>query len=73
MTDPHHCSVCSDAADRAVVRAIDGHDARLELECSGDQIHAAIDLVPGVRVGDTVLVHQGVAIARAPQTQEASS
>ena len=73
MNPPHHCSVCSDAADRAIIRDVNGGGATLELVCSGATIHAAIDLVPGVRVGDTVLVHQGVAIARAPQTQEASS
>ena len=72
MNPPHHCSVCSDAADRAIIRDVNGGDATLELVCSGATIHAAIDLVPGVTVGDIVLVHQGVAIAKepGPQTQE---
>ena len=61
--DTPHCSVCSDAADRATVRAIDGPDAQVELD-SGECATVAIDLVPGVSVGDVVLVHQGVAISR---------
>ena len=61
---PHHCSVCSDAADLAVIRSIDGCDAEADLVRSGERVAVAVDLVPGVAIGDTVLVHQGVAIAR---------
>lgn len=63
MTPPHHCSVCADAADQAEVRRIRGSDAEVVLE-SGTTATVAVDLIPGVQVGDTLLVHQGVAISR---------
>ena len=67
---PHHCSVCSDAADQAVIRSIDGGDAEADLLCSGERITVAVDLIPDATVGDTVLVHQGVAINRVPTAIE---
>jgi len=60
---PHHCSVCADAADRAKVQTLRGRDADVTLQ-SGKATTVAVDLIPGVRVGDTLLVHQGVAISR---------
>lgn len=68
---PYECSICADAADRAVIRQLHGHDAEVEVTCSGQRVTVAVDLITGARVGDTVLVHQGVAIARAPQLQDA--
>jgi len=55
--------VCADAADRARVRALRGSDADVTLE-SGEAATVAVELIPGLQVGDTLLVHQGVAISR---------
>lgn len=61
--DEVHCITCSDEGIPVTVVALtpcgaqcrdgDGHDQRVE-----------IDLVEPVRVGDELLVHAGVAIAR---------
>ena len=61
--DPHHCPTCADAADRAVIRSIEGRNAEVTID-GGAPMTIAIDLVPGAAVGDTVLVHQGVAISK---------
>jgi len=61
----HHCSTCADAAERATIMAIDGANADARL-ASGDRQRIAIDVTPGVAIGDVVLVHQGVAIGIAP-------
>ena len=61
--DPHHCPTCADAADRAVIRSIDGRNAVVTVDDDAPMT-IAIDLVPGAAVGDTVLVHQGVAISK---------
>ncbi|MEN1705076.1 MAG: hydrogenase maturation protein [Planctomycetota bacterium] len=58
---PDRCATCGDIADRATIRSIEGADAACVLE-SGEEITAAIDLVPGALVGRVLLVHQGVAI-----------
>ena len=68
-TEQHHCSVCSDAADRVIIVEIDHPDA-IAQRSTGEQISIAIDLVPDLKIGDTVLVHQGTAIARAPSEGE---
>ena len=73
MNSPHRCSVCADAADHAIVRALNGNDADLELVCSQERITAAVDLIPGIAVGDAVLIHQGVAIARVPSSESVST
>jgi len=59
----HQCSVCADAADRAKVQTLRDSDAEVKLK-SGRIATVAIDLIPGVQVGDTLLIHQGVAISR---------
>lgn len=59
------CSVCADAAERAVIESITGADARA-VTMTGETVTVAIDLVPDAGVGDTVLIHQGVAIGRVP-------
>lgn len=64
---PHACSACADTADRASIRSIAGRDAEVEFDCSGQLATVAIDLIDGASVGDTVLIHQGVAIAQPPQ------
>ena len=66
MSAAPRCCVCSDAADRAIIRALADHDASVELVCSGERLTVAVDLIPGAIVGDVVLVHQGVAIAKVP-------
>jgi len=64
--------VCADAIDRAVIVSVAGGDARVayidpgHAGCPGS---VAVDLIPGVRVGDVVLVHMGVAIGRAGQSR----
>jgi len=63
LLPPHYCSVCADAADRAKVRTLRGNDAEVTLD-SGKTATVAVDLIPGVQVGDMLLVHQGVAISK---------
>ena len=64
MTEAHdHCSLCGDEALPAVVRALHADaTADVESECAVQRV--ALDLVDGVQVGDTILVHQGFAISR---------
>ncbi len=59
-----HCSLCGDEALPAVVRAVHEEDATADvtMACGVDRV--ALDLVEAVQVGDTLLVHQGFAIAR---------
>ncbi len=63
-SDEHSCATCSDRADAVRIVALDGADASVEFE-DGSRSTVAVDLIPGIRVGDRVLVHQGVAIAPA--------
>jgi D-sedoheptulose 7-phosphate isomerase len=67
VCEPHpltgHCITCSDEGDEGVVVSIAGHGTAL-VAWGGEEREVAIDLVEGVRVGDRVLVHAGVAIAR---------
>lgn len=69
--DACRCATCSDAADAGVVRALDERDAEVEMEGGGVRV-VAVDLIEGVAVGDVVLVHQGVAIARAARAEVVS-
>lgn len=58
-----HCSLCGDEALPAVVLALHADaTADVESECATQRV--ALDLVDGVQVGDTILVHQGFAITR---------
>jgi hydrogenase assembly chaperone HypC/HupF len=60
-----HCITC---ADDGVPMRVTGMDAREDLAVCVDDAGAAssvaVDLVAPVAVGDSVLVHAGVAIAR---------
>lgn len=59
-----HCALCADEALPSVVRSVNPATRTAEVErCDAVQV-IALDLVESVRVGDTVLVHQGFAIAR---------
>jgi hypothetical protein len=58
----HECATCGDRADRAVIVALDGGDARVELD-DGSLARVAVDLIEGAEVGTRVLVHRGVALA----------
>ena len=59
-----HCSLCGDEAAPGVVRAVNPRDrtAQVELACAVQLV--ALDLVGTVTIGDTLLVHQGFAIAK---------
>lgn len=58
------CSLCGDEAVPAVVRVVHAADATAEVEMACESRRVALDLLDAVAVGDTVLVHQGFAIAR---------
>ena len=62
--DHDGCIVCADAGIPVRVVALDGDDALCE-DAAGNQAQIAVELVAPVRVGDTLLVHGGVAIGRA--------
>jgi hydrogenase maturation factor len=58
------CSLCGDVAVSARIVSIDVV-ARVATAAAGTtEVVVGLDLVDGVDVGDTVLVHQGFAIAR---------
>lgn len=59
-----HCSVCGDEAWPALVMALDGAAGIAEIEVQGERRKVSLDLVEGVVPGDTLLIHQGFAIAR---------
>lgn len=62
------CSLCRDHATRARVISISGTDA-VVVDESGSTQSVAVDLIPGVALGDHVLVQLGVALSRIPDTQ----
>jgi hydrogenase expression/formation protein HypC len=59
--DHDGCIVCADAGIPVRVVALDGDDALCE-DAAGNRAQIALELVAPVRVGDTLLVHGGVAI-----------
>jgi len=61
--DHDGCIVCADAGISVRVVALDGDDALCE-DAAGKRAQIAVELVAPVRVGDTLLVHGGVAIGR---------
>jgi hydrogenase maturation factor len=61
--DHGHCSACGDEALPMRVLAV-GNDATATVVGADAQITVATDLIVDVAVGDTLLVHQGFAIAR---------
>ena len=58
---PERCLTCSDEAVAGTVVGLDGVDALVALP-GGAQTQVAIDLVPGVAVGDVLLCHAGIAL-----------
>ena len=62
--DHDGCVVCSDAGIPVRVLSLDGDDALCE-DAAGNRAQIAVELVAPVRVGDTLLVHGGVALGRA--------
>jgi hydrogenase maturation factor len=61
--DHGDCCVCGDEALPMRVLAV-GDDSTATVVGADAQITVATDLVPDVTVGDTLLIHQGFAIAR---------
>ncbi len=62
-----HCALCGDEALPAVVQSLNPAEATaVVVRCEARQV-VALDLVEAVQVGDTILVHQGFAIARLEQ------
>lgn len=57
------CITCGDVAVALTVHSIEGADARCRDEQGREEV-VAIELVAGVKPGDRVLVHAGVAIER---------
>jgi len=62
------CTTCSDAAVPARVLRLDGDTAQV-IDRIGNIAAVATDFVPGVRTGDIVMVHLGVAIGMADETR----
>jgi D-sedoheptulose 7-phosphate isomerase len=60
------CITCGDVAVEATVVSVSGSSAVIEKERAREEV--AIDLVPEVAVGDTVLCHAGVALERLERT-----
>lgn len=60
---PERCLTCSDEAVAARVTARDGAEATVALP-SGEEERVALDLVPDAAVGDLLLCHAGIALAR---------
>jgi len=58
------CSTCGDVAVPAKVIEIDGREAVVE-DRLGNRAIVAIDFVPGIKEGEVLLVHMGVALGRA--------
>jgi hydrogenase maturation factor len=65
------CSLCGDEAVSGRVLSVDARAGTAEVALAGAVAAVALDLVDGVRIGDTVLVHQGFAIARVDAPGEA--
>jgi hydrogenase maturation factor len=61
--DHDGCVVCADAGIPVWVVAVEGDDA-LCADAVGNQARIAVELVGPVSVGDGLLTHGGVAIAR---------
>ena len=58
------CALCGDEAVPGRVLSVDVDAGTGAVAVSGAVRAVALDLVDGVRPGDTVLVHQGFVIAR---------
>ena len=64
--DPDHgCITCGDVATAVRVLALDPSDgAAVCVDAAGSPARVEVDLVGPVEVGDTLLVHAGVALTR---------
>jgi len=65
--DQDGCTTCGDVAVPARVLQVEGNSAHV-IDRAGNAAEVATDFVPGVRAGDVVMVHMGVAIGRADET-----
>uniref|UniRef100_A0A7C5RSR8 HypC/HybG/HupF family hydrogenase formation chaperone n=1 Tax=Thermomicrobium roseum TaxID=500 RepID=A0A7C5RSR8_THERO len=61
--DQDGCTTCGDLAVPVIVLAIEGQEALCEDRC-GQRARVALDFLEDVCVGDILLVHLGVALAR---------
>jgi hydrogenase maturation factor len=59
------CITCSDEAVEAVVVAVHGHEAIVQV--AGHEERVAVDLVPDAAPGDLLLCHAGIALERLEQ------
>lgn len=58
------CTICGDSAVPVRVPELRGDDALVE-DSLGQQAEVAVDFISGLRSGEVIFVHMGVAIARA--------
>ena len=58
------CTVCGDVGVPGTVLALDPEAATATLEMRGEICAVAVDLLDDLKVGEVILVHAGVAIAR---------
>ncbi len=59
---PQRCITCSDEAVEAVVLAVLGMEALVQV--AGTEERVAVDLVPDATPGDVLLCHAGIALER---------
>lgn len=59
-----HCALCADEGLPARVLALDETTNLARVQLENEEREVALDLLDGVRVGDFVLVHLDVAIAK---------
>ncbi len=62
--DDHSCHLCGDVAHAGRVLVVERDTNTATVLINEHAVDVAIDLVPGVEQGDTVLVHLGFAIER---------
>ena len=68
MTPECHDEVCITCADQLltfVVAAVDGSGAFARGSIDGAPVEVSVELIDGVRAGDVLLCHGGVALQRA--------
>jgi hydrogenase assembly chaperone HypC/HupF len=70
--DHDGCIVCSDAGIPLRVISIEGDDALCE-DTSGNRTEIGIELVAPVKVGEVLLTHGGVAIAKVEKAEMLTS
>ena len=70
--DHDGCVVCSDAGIPVRVISIVGDDALCE-DSAGNQTEIAIELVAPVQIGEVLLTHGGVAIAKVQKADQLKS